>query len=477
MTTRTPLFVLSVIAAGCSSSKEAPACAIARDPLPDTRLRADGTRFRDALGRIVILRGVDAGGRSKFAPYSPFDYQTGQYDAALSTYLDRAASWGIDVLRVPFTWAAVEPAQGMNDAEFLGRYDALLQQAWARGMWTIVDFHQDIYSEVFCGDGFPGWTVPDPKPMPHHDCPKWSSEYFGDAGVRAAFDRFWASGGAVQQQYQSLWDRMIARYRDMPGVVGFEPINEPGWGTQSIAAFESGTLTDFFAAMVPRVRAAAPGALVFVEPTGYASAANSTTLGRPPGDGVVFAPHYYQPVATVRGGGDDGQVIGGMGHWADVGAAWKTPVFIGEFGIRNDSDNAAEFMSAHFDAFDQLALSGSEWEYSVATEAWNAENFGLVAADGTEYAVAAAIVRPYPRAIAGEDASWSWDASARAFALSYTPSAGGVTEVSLPSRAYPSGFRVAGSAACVDASRPGLLLVRANAGATRVALTIQPSSR
>src|SRR5580693_2581777 len=166
---------------GCHASEPAapPAgtCSLTPPALASSQLRADGTALRDALGRVVVLRGVDAGGRSKLAPFAPFDFTGDGYDAALGAYLDRAASWGINALRVPFVWAAVEPTEGTYDPAFLARYDALLDGAWARGMFTIVDFHQDVYADVYCGDGFPDWTLPGPLPAPAHDCPDWGGEY------------------------------------------------------------------------------------------------------------------------------------------------------------------------------------------------------------------------------------------------------------------------------------------------------------
>jgi len=474
--------ILLVHVVGCGSG--APArCAIDPPSLPDWRLRTDGTLLRDALGRVVILRGVAAGGRSKFAPYAPFDFDgtDAGYATALAAYLDRAAAWGVDVLRVPFAWAAVEPAPGSDDAAFLARYDALVDGAWARGIRTVIDFHQDVYAEVFCGDGFPAWTVPDPKPAPHHDCPAWTQGYFSDDGVRAAFDRFYAPGSSVMAAYQALWDRMAARYRDRPGVVAFEPLNEPGWGNApSIGGFEATTLGAFFATMVARLRAAAPSTLVLVEPTAYGSAAWTTHLPRPPGDGVVFAPHYYQAAGLVPGGGDPNTVIDGFDKWAAVATAWNTPLFVGEFGAVHDNlplggGGAADYLAAHFDALDRLALSGSEWEYSVAREAWNGEQLGLVAADGTEYASSVAIARPYPRAVAGSSIAWSWDAAAHVFALEFVPDGATASEVALPARAFPSGHAVTVDGACFDDSRPGLLLLRPDPAATKVTLRIAPA--
>ncbi len=445
------------------------ACTVGPSTATDWRLTAKDTSFRDASGRQVFLRGVAAGGRSKFAPYVPFDFASGQYAAALGTYMDRAASWGINVLRVPFTWAALEPTMGQDDANWLSLYDQLLDAAWARGMYTILDFHQDVYSEVYCGDGFPGWTVSNP-PAPHHDCPGWSNEYADDPDVKSAFDRFFAAGSPVQAEYLAAWDVLVARYKDKPGVLGFEPINEPGYGTVADGTFSATTLTSFYSMVVAHMRAAAPRSLVFVDTTGEDGVLVSTMLGRPSGDGIVFAPHFY-PFNH-----DPKSVEAGLKTWADMGASWNVPVFVGEFGLNDTSATAVPFIAANFAAFDTLGLNGSEWEYSVSTDVWNSEMFGLVAADGTENPVAKAIQRPFARAIAGTSIKQAFNATSGAFTLSYMAS-GGVTEVSLPSQAYPSGYNLTLKGACVDAtSKPGRLLLQADAdaGTSAVSLRIAP---
>jgi endoglycosylceramidase len=461
------------VSACISGGSELPhTCTLSVPSPPDWRLRADGTLLRDGLGRVVFLRGVDAGGRSKFSPYVPFDYTAAGYDAALAAYMDRAASWGIDAMRVPFTWAALEPVQGQQDTDWLARYQALLDAAWARGIWTVVDFHQDVYSESFCGDGFPSWTIAD-APAPHHDCPSWQLEYFSDKAVQAAFDAFWASGSAVQSQYLAAWDSMIARFANEAGVLGFEPINEPAAGTADQNTFEATTLTDFYSRVVPHMRALAPSSLVFVDAPGLDSVGATTAMTRPQGDGLVFAPHYY-PISNAN----PSIVLPGIQQWASVGAAWNVPVFLGEFGFSDQSDLALDFMIAHFAALDALGMSGTEWEYSVASESWNSETDGVVAADGTEYPVAGALVRPFARAVAGDAVTQSWDPATGTFTLSYAPSPSAgtqITEIQLPPRAYPTGYVVQLTSGCYDAtSAPGRLLVQPDPGATSIALSVVP---
>ncbi len=477
---------LALAATGCGGTKEdskadgggggAGSCSIEPPVLTDHRLRANGTRFEDALGRTVVLRGVNAGGRSKFAPFTPFEVdgpaEGAAFQAALADYLDRAASWGIDVLRVPFTWEAVEPAQGQDDEGFLKKYDALLDGAWARGMFTVVDFHQDVYAQAYCGDGFPPWTLPASAPAPHHDCSGWGIEYENDAGVRAAFDAFWADGSAVRAAYESLWDRMVTRYRDKPGVIGFEVLNEPGWGTADPDAWEASTLTDFYSRMAARVAALAPDALVFFDATGTDAIGLQTTMKRPVGTNLVFAPHYYQVAALFGGTPSGSTVIDDLRKWQAYGDQWSIPVFLGEFGASNAVADGASYMSDTFAALDSLGMSGTEWEYSVANELWNGEDLSLVAGDGTENPMAAGILRPYAKALAGTSATLSFDAASRELSLDYVPSMG-VTEIVLPERAYPKGYTVAVEGACADSSRAESLLVKAGAGATKVTLRVR----
>jgi endoglycosylceramidase len=451
-----------------SSGPTARTCPLAAPAVTDWHLTPDGTLLRDSLGRVVALRGVDAGGRSKLAPFVPFDYGTGTpngpYAQALGAYMDRAASWGIDVLRVPFVWAAVEPTQGQDDADFLSRYDQLLDAAWSRGLWTIVDFHQDVYSENFCGDGFPGWTLASP-PAPHHDCPSWPLMY-GDAGVKAAFDAFWAPGSAVQTAYAALWSRMVARYKDKPGVIGFEPINEPSAGSANADTWESTTLTDFYSRMVAQIRGDAPKALVFIDLSGPDGSFLVESVKRPAGDGVVFAPHFY-PLSNAPG-----DVPTEMKSWSDVGASWNVPTFVGELGTKPDDAAHRALMAADWQAMDALGIGGSEWEYSASATSWNEEDMSIVDGSGNESGFVGEIARPYARAVAGSGVTQSWDDGARAFSLSYAP-ASGVTEVALPARAYANGYAVSLQGGCYDAtSAPGKMLVQADPGATSVSLSI-----
>jgi endoglycosylceramidase len=341
-------------------------------------------------------------------------------------------------------------------------------------MYTVVDFHQDVYAERLCGDGFPDWTIPAPQPAPRSGCPSWGGEYLSDADVQTAFDRFWAQGSPVMTAYGKLWDMMAMRYASRPGVIGFEPINEPGWGTADMDTFEATTLTTFYGTIAARLQASAPDALVFFDGTGIDGVTLMTSLGLPSGSGLVFAPHYYQ--ASALGGSTPvmSRVQSDIHQWQELGAKWNVPVFLGEFGAPNPIPDVQAYLSAHYDALDALAVNGTQWEYSTSTELWNSEDLSLCAADGTENPQAKAILRPYARAVAGSAITFSFDASSSTATLTYAPTAGGVTEVAVPARAYPSGYAVEITGGCADSSQAGRLLVQADASAEMVKVTIAP---
>ncbi len=417
---------------GCPTEVD-PCAAIT--PLPLGPLHADGTTLRDGADREVALRGVNAGGRSKFAPYLPFDVD-GDFDAALDSYLDRAATWGVDVLRVPFSWAALEPTQGAWDEEWLSRYVALLDGAHARGIWTIVDLHQDIYAEPFCGDGFPAWTIPgDPGP-PQHDCATWYLGYFDDPEVAAAFDRLWTNQDGLRDQLDGMWEALVTRLADHPGVLGYELLNEPGWGSLDRDVFTSTVLPVWYEELVPRLQAIDGDALFFLDTNGVEGPAASTVMERPALDGIVFAPHFYHPTIIL---GPDGpsiedDALTGLSGWAAVGAQWDVPVLIGEFGVPVGRDGGPAWIGSHYDAFDTLGLHGTLWEYSVSTEVWNAEALSIVYPTGAETELVAPMARPYLRAVAGQVSELVVDDAH--LSAAWAGQVGGISEIALPSRSW-----------------------------------------
>jgi hypothetical protein len=96
----------------------------------------------------------------------------------------------------------------------------------------------------------------------------------------------------------------------------------------------------------------------------------------------------------------------------------------------------------------------------------------MVAADGTEYPVVQGVIRPFAEAVAGSAITQSFDTTSGAFDLAFTPVTG-ITQISLPARAFPSGYNMTLTGACVDAATvPGELLLQPDSGAAQVSLHV-----
>jgi len=451
------------------------------------RLTQDGIDLRDADGRAVKLRGVNAGSRAKFTPYVPFAYRdidanAPLFDEALAAYYDRIVGWGLNVVRMPFTWEAIEPARGTYDEAFLTRLDAMIAAASERHIRVVLDFHQDVFGHRYCGDGFPEWALGDPAVARPADCSTWFLNYFQNTDMMADFDRFWANDDGLRDAFEALWTMLAERYADTDAVIGFEVMNEPGWGTHDLAEFSRDVLTPFYTRMVEVIRAVAKDTLIFVDPTGLDGVSGDTALERPVGDGIVFAPHYYNPLAISGTGVPEAAIVDEvLAKWQAVGRAWNVPVLIGEFGLPAATPDANQFLRANWDAFDRLGLHGTQWEYSVTGDKWNAESMSLVDSDGSERAIALELVRAYPVAVSGELARWSFERTTSIAEIAFvvanpSDSPARPTLVAVPAALYGSRaphVEVDGDA-CTRWDAERQLLVIGGSGAVRVRISPEP---
>jgi len=450
--------------------------------LPSARLTvtAEG-RLHDALGRDVVMRGLNTGGRSKFAPFLPFEVldpdDLTEVRAEADVYFGRMRAWGLDTARMPFSWEALEPSPGVYDRAYLARYETLLDAAGDQGLRVIVDFHQDVYASPFCGDGFPPWSVPTPDPPPPaHDCPEWFSGYFADPDVRESFDRFWADTDGLQGPFVDMWLTMAGAVGDHPAVVGFEPMNEPGWGTHDdIDAFELEVLTPWYEEIAAQLRTVTPEVIVFYDGPGVNATTGAVSPFRPDGDGLAHAPHLYDPGLLLGGGWGGVEPTGTLEALAAHGRSTGVAVLLGEFGFTHGARGGNAWLTLVIDALDAQRMSATLWEYSTSPESWNGEDLSVTEPDGSERPILDAYVRPWVRAVAGEDVRAGWDSAAAELRADWT-AADGVTEIVVPARAFPRGpaeIELTGDGSCYtwDPTR-GELRVSAPAG-TAVRLVLR----
>ncbi|HWY25478.1 MAG TPA: cellulase family glycosylhydrolase, partial [Nevskia sp.] len=244
-----------------------------------------GTRFVDADGRQVILRGVNLGGDCKL-PYPdggtdrPSDFADHETVCFVGRpfpleeadeHLGRIAGWGFNLLRLVVTWEAVAHAgpDQMDQAyvEYIGR---VCERAQAHGLAVLVDFHQDVWSRMSGGSGAPGWLFAklgldfrafDAADAAHvmqrrydyasseqrqeHRYPmmSWPQNYrmpvngilWSAFFAGATLTPDWRVDGRnvqdyLQGQYLGAVRALAQRLRELPNVIGFDTLNEPGLG-------------------------------------------------------------------------------------------------------------------------------------------------------------------------------------------------------------------------------------------------------
>ncbi|NVB42958.1 cellulase family glycosylhydrolase [Pseudenhygromyxa sp. WMMC2535] len=457
------------------------ACAepIAAVVLADARLSVDaGGVLRDALGRDVVMRGLNTGNRNKTAPYVPFpiseDIALDELRAAADEFFAPMPGWGMDTARLLFSWQALEPARDVWDEQYLDRYEVMVDAAWDAGLRVIVDFHQDIWSEDYCGDGFPSWAAIEPEAAA--ECPDadWGLKYLTDAGVRGSFDRFWANEDELVDEFYEMWTKMAERVGDHPGVVALEILNEPGWGSNNdVQGWKSEVLEGFHSEAAAELHALAPELLVIYDNPGIDGAGlyEDPYHQRPEGEFLVYGPHLYGAAAydpDADEGGDDPDGPGSdVIDYAAFGRAQDVHVLLGEFGFQPAELAGPQWLTRVAEAIDDQRISATMWEYSVNETLWNHENFSMVDGAGNEQVMLDSWVRPWLRAVSGEDASFAWHAESGVGEASWV-SDGGVSEIVLPPRLFPEGpadATITGEGACftVDPGR-GELRVSAPAG-------------
>ena len=247
------------------------------------RLRIAGEWFADDRGCRHILRGVNLGGDCKM-PYPdggthvPSDFSDHREVSFIGRpfpldeadeHFGRLKSWGFNCLRLLTTWEAVEHAgPGQYDEAYLDYFEALCRRAGEHGFQLFIDFHQDVWSRMTGGDGAPGWTLEavgldltkfhaaDAGHVMQHKYDfarggrqdayptmSWSQNYrypangimwtLFFAGANYCPD-FTIDGQNVQDYLQGHYLGAMAavaeRVKDMPHVLGFDSLNEPGSG-------------------------------------------------------------------------------------------------------------------------------------------------------------------------------------------------------------------------------------------------------
>jgi len=339
-------------------------------------LRVDGKVFKDGQGRTVILRGVNVAGDSKVPPFRGID---------TPAQLDPLKTWGMNVIRLLFNWEAFEPAPGAYDWNYLSHLTNVVDWAWARGIYTIVDFHQDIYSRFTakgCGEGFPAWALsPDAIPQAPDNgpnCANWAIIGALDEDMHESWRDFYSNREGVRDRYLAVWDILTRNFKAHASVIGYDMLNEP-WG------YEAEELYPLYEDTARVIRSNDPSAILFVSPAAITSSGFWSWLPKPTYSNYAFAPHFYDATVTML------KVYSGITVPSDLGwnsmagkaSEWGVPLFVGEFGCPGVTFNGLAYMDLQYSKMNYYLAGGAQWVYTphwtdARKDGWDMEDFSII---------------------------------------------------------------------------------------------------
>jgi endoglycosylceramidase len=363
-------------------------------------VRVEGGRFVDASGAVVVLRGVNVAGDAKVPPFRPCE------DPAI---FDPLPGFGFDSVRLLFTWEAFEPEPGVYDEGYLAYYVSAVRAATSRGLYVIVDFHQDAFSRFSldgCGEGFPRWAL-DPAITPDEPdngpaCESWGVKMTQDEEMHGAFTSLWADVGGARTAYLAMLGAVAEALADEPGVLGYDLMNEP-WGD------EVTELAPFHQEAAAVVRAVSPEALIFVSPRALTSSGEDTLLPPPAFEGAAYAPHFYDASVLLFGAWSGLEPEVPFARMTGKAAEWEVPLFVGELGAPAESEGALDYVDMLYRRLDEGFHSSAHWAYTPGwtpegKDGWNQEDLSIV--DDAGNLRPNFRPRPQPRRVAGEPGSF-----------------------------------------------------------------------
>ena len=224
---------------------------------PDTHLFVDGN------GQTRIFHGISQVNKNA------------DINGGLITYTDtqlkQLKDWGFKGIRLGILWNAYEVAPNVFNESYLDGIENITNYYYKYGIMTILDMHQDCWSTLYCdGHGIPEFysypindtsywmngikTYPEPIFPPNGYVNDSYSNVFGKvdsetchnviynttAGWAASYNTY-AISSAAQNLYDNkdfildkfannFWYKVANRFKDNPGILGYELINEPWIG-------------------------------------------------------------------------------------------------------------------------------------------------------------------------------------------------------------------------------------------------------
>ncbi len=485
----------------------------------------------DSSGRFVLLHGVNAVYKRPpyeltVAPGKPWNFDA--RDAA------QIASFGFNVVRLGILWQGIEPGTAKeNDPRICtkgtpgdpGQWNQAVADRYIRRVvrtvdllgryhiYTLLDMHQDVYSQAFKGEGAPRWAVCT-NGLPLKTLPgRWSNNYASPA-LNAAFGNFWSNDvvGNLQGEFDRSWTAVAAAFKGNPWIAGYDPINEPfttAISNQSGHAIDD-QLECFYTGrshpgtflgkplncgpdvpaegVIPSIRSQDPNHMIFLEPTIFQYKNVPNFVGPIPYPNLVLNFHAYCGARSPRTGNPSNtsgcflevsrsflnrslQVVDNPSAYQPLGL----PIFLSEFGATQSAPLVADEVSSA----NLLTIGWAYWSWKYYNDPTGSSKEALVAPDGRPNPQASALEQAYPEAVSGTVVNYLSDSTTGILYLSYVtdPKVTAPTLIWVPvhSRRFSGRYCAkVGGATVVSAPNAQMLEIRSPPTAAKVVVAVAP---
>ena len=429
-----------------------------------SKIKLKSNQFIDEYGRVMLFHGANY--VNKEPPWYPVQLTN-------QTNLDNLKLWGFNSVRLGVMWTGLRPDIKTVNTTYLNIILKIIDDLSQRGIYVIIDLHQDMMSTKFAAyDGVPRWLI-DLMPNSTFNYPWPFKKYY--LGFEAyltdacgyAFQNLYSNTNNFQDYFSEYWTIVSKNMVNLTSVLGYEFINEP-WAGDIFSKPEllipgiagRHNLLPFYDNIYKTIRQYDNETLVFYEPVTWGILLNGNFAGtgfdRAPGndsDRTVLSWHYYcwllqfnanplknnsypvydriicdeiQREIAFESVKNDRIMIGGGSFLTEFGVC--------AFSMDNGTLDTTECEYV-LDSADQYFTS---WSY------WNSKTFYSEDGQNINYPIINIFSRVYPQSTAGTPTSLYYNTTTLIFIYEYEhdPSIGTPTQIYVPDFLYKNGFQV-----------------------------------